>query len=705
MKVIFLFIFLITVGICESQEYNDLKKIKGLHMECEEAYKVNDFTQMKITIDQRRSFVESDKPEYISFEDFDFIRGMYYKDLGSYYSCLADVDNDAMKKAEEYYMTSLRFFKDSPIMSAPLRTELAQLSYRNKDYVKALDFLEDNYNYYSKQYLKPTMICLSQIALCKAQLGDYDSALIDIEQAIAICDNNGFYIEGRHSFHQELNRKKGKVLSLRAESKNDLAHDAVEYYKDYFEYMKDSLMVSFQKMNADERERYWLRVQPFIADCYRLEDAAADFLYDVTLFGKSILLQFSKNSPGPISPSYKDIQKKLKKNECAIEFVRYERKGDIMLGALLLHKEGTPIFIKICSEKDLLGFRILGVPAKEMFGKSLSYESRMKLIDKFYESSDFRNLIWNKEICKELKGIRKVYFSPDGPFHQLAIEYMYPRRKQISFFRLTSTRELLSENREYDFTSMFLCGGVDYYEADVCNNGSENDKQAFYLLRNKGVRFAELPGALKEVDSIRSIRDFNADTLIIGTQATEQNCCELLNKYSAVLISTHGYFSGASEKFGLDIKPRTSDLTMSSSVIILAGAMKNIWNQYFDPSEKDGILSARELSSMNLDNVGLFIVSACQSGLGYVTADGVYGIQRGLKNAGVKALVVSLWEVDDTATMHFMTSLNKFLLQYDDVQKAFDKARTEMPIEFDKPRYKNAFILIDGNLNSDIKKM
>lgn len=695
-RFILILLLSIFVNICCAQNYEYLNE---LHLKCEEAYLHNDFVKMKASIDARCDFVESGKLGNMSQSEYDMVKGMYYKDLGSYYSCISDIDKSAIEKAKTNYLLSLDVFGDNQLLLSPLRTELAQLSYRTKDYSKALNYLEDNYKYYQRQFIQPTIITLSQIALCKAQMNDFEEALSDINNAIEITENERYSIDHRTYIQKELFRKKAKILCLKHEFKGESSVDAVEYYKDYYYYMKDSLVASFNDMSADERERYWLRMQPFIVDCYRLEDEAANFLYDITLFSKSILLQFSKLNANPKVPSYKDIQNKLDKKECAIEFIRYEKNDEIMLGALVLRKDGVPKFIKICSEKELLGFKgISGIPVKEMFGKRLPFEKQMKLIDELYESKEFGKLIWNKDLRKELKGVRKIYFSPDGPFHQLAIEYLY-RGKKILFYRLTSTRELLSENHTLDHTSMLLCGGIEYETAELSENVSENDSRAFYLMRNKGIKFGTLIGTKDEVEDIFTLRDSNNDTLVMGSFATEQNCYKLFKKYPIVHIATHGYFGGDSERFGMDIRPRTSDLTMSSSVIILAGSMKNVWDENFNPSRNDGILSARELSEMKLDNVDLFIVSACQSGLGYVTSDGVYGIQRGLKNAGVKALIVSLWEVNDIATKYFMVSFNKALMKGCNVQKAFDRARKEMNAKYEKPRYKNAFVLIDGNVN------
>lgn len=136
----------------------------------------------------------------------------------------------------------------------------------------------------------------------------------------------------------------------------------------------------------------------------------------------------------------------------------------------------------------------------------------------------------------------------------------------------------------------------------------------------------------------------------------------------------------------------------------------------FNPDNYDGILSARELSEQDLSNVNLLVLSACQSGLGYICTDGVYGLQRGLKTAGVKAIIASLWSVDDQATMLLMIKMYEYLKQGKPLHEAFSKARSylktttiqkryhrsqlpDLIVEkrYDEPKYSDAFILIDGN--------
>lgn len=706
----------LSVGaLSHNRQDGRLYAFRDLHALCERAYQYNDFVEMKRTLDERETYLEQNQLSGMSAEDSIEVLGMLYKDWGSYHACMVELDGTGYAKALENYHKSFGLFSNDGLSSSVIRSELAQLHYRSKEYDKALKYLEENYSYYERQYIAQAVTTLSQVAICKARLKRFESAETDIENAISICRRAASMIDVQESLMKELKRKKGKIIALKSESSGKI-DEAIGCFAEYFGYVRDSVIVSFQNMDAEERERYWLRMHPFVVDCYRLEDAAPSLLYDVTLFSKNILMQFAGTSSYVQAPVFQDVQARLDDGECAIEFVRYQKCDAVRYGAIVLRNSGCPKFICLPEEKELLDFPIYG----NVTVRDALKNKTMKMTDSLYQSRDFARLVWDRKLRKEISSMKKVYFAPDGIFHQIAIEYVYPDRTMPAFHRLTSTRELLNDRKAIDVDRMLLCGGIDYHKGDAEDMTAGNDALAYSLLRRIHPRFKDLEGSYEEVDSAYRMRSNLSDSLVVGKNVTESRCSALFGRYPVVMLSTHGYFGGNLSDFGEDLKPRTSDVTMSESVLILANAQYNMEDEDFDGTVRDGILSARELSAMDLHSVDLFIVSACQSGLGYITADGVYGIQRGLKNAGVKSMIVSLWDVDDSATKHFMINFNRALMSCGDVREAFEKARSSMdePVVrrvriydrrkdtgryevetgafYSRPRYKNAFVLIDN---------
>ena len=210
----------------------------------------------------------------------------------------------------------------------------------------------------------------------------------------------------------------------------------------------------------------------------------------------------------------------------------------------------------------------------------------------------------------------------------------------------------------------------------------------------------------------------------MGDAATEPIIRDLMGQYSIVNLSTHGFFSATGIPQGTDLKPCLTDESLSQSSLALSGANKSLWNLSFDTSNQDGILSAAELATLDLSKVDLAVISACQTALGRITADGVYGIQRGLKDAGAGAMLVSLWSVSDKATAALMARFHKNLAGGMDIHDAFFAARQSLidknadnspsikvrkfnprtmsvqyvseTEEYSEPQYYNAFILIDA---------
>ncbi len=608
--------------------------------------------------------------------------------------------------------------------------DFAQLYYKQEQYEKALAQL-DTVLMHDKFKTEGSRISdidnvgekkleiQSQRALCLARLGRYQEALKTIGPVCA-----GFRKSKDSRAYAEALRKKAKILMLQYDATGQYNADAVLCYQQYLSISRDYIDRHFVNMSESEREQYWMAEQPFVTDCFRLEDKAPGLLYDVALYSKAVLLQMGrdfkegmttadkKKALASVRVTWQQVRDKLPESGCAIEFIVYEKSGQDHIGALVLNKKASaPVFIDIASLKD---FKSLKTENGRTVGEAVA-STKHEDKDALYQCRQLSNLIWNGQLVKAMGQSKKIYFAPDGIFHQLAVEYLYPDSlNKKSMYRLTSTRLLVEGRQKIHADNMLMCGGVDYSVGQAASSTPNNDEQAYTIMSAKGMALYYLNGSKAEIDSIEALRHNESDKILRADSATESILRNLMGKYHLVLISTHGYFAEAAT-LGTDIRPASTDTQLSQSCLFLAGAEANMRNRKFDLSMPDGILSARELAAMDLSDVDLVSLSACQSGLGFVTVDGIFGLQRGLKTAGVKAVIASLWEVDDQATITLMTNLYRNLQNGISLQEAFSAARNTLEKtvvqktyprkgvadlivtkQYNLPRYYNAFILIDG---------
>lgn len=650
-----------------------------------------------------------------------------YKLRGDWHYENSNYDNSSYAKAEDFFNKALAIYNSESAFNgsrknAPMiHRELAQLLYKMQRYNEALEHTKIAYNAFAfqvdnefekgdSQYTEYLEI-KSQLAMCNARIGNIEEAKLLIDSVLQESGND-----------YEALRKKAKIIMLSGEK--GCESKALPLYRQYLKWRKDDALSTLSTMTADEREGYWMRMRPFVADCYQTENADPSFLYDVTLFSKGLLLQINRLSGrgkasaaalNSLRNTWQDIQQRLPKNGCAIELVQYEKLGKQCMAALVLKNTGKPKWVKTLSPDDFMNHQTYGRTNRERI-----YNTSGSLKNALYNDSVFYSQLWNAALVKAIGNSKKVYFAPDGYLHQVAIEYMLPSKlASADFYRLTSTRRLM-ENGKVRADAALIVGGVQY-NAPTDNNIGGNDDTAYQNLRQKRANFAYLKGSLTESDTISLLRASDKDSLLTGVSATEQAFRELCGKYPIITISSHGYFGAAEVPQSTDVKTCATDESMSQCVLAMAGANTNLDNASFDTRNMDGILSAKEIASVDMENVDLVVVSACQTALGYITADGVYGIQRGLKNAGVGCLLVSLWSVNDDATCLLMSRFHKYLRNGMTAHQAFKAARqslidgekptvakwtfnagsmsqqkVEADDDYDSPMYRDAFIMIDA---------
>jgi MYXO-CTERM domain-containing protein len=189
-------------------------------------------------------------------------------------------------------------------------------------------------------------------------------------------------------------------------------------------------------------------------------------------------------------------------------------------------------------------------------------------------------------------------------------------------------------------------------------------------------QFPPLPGTAKEAERVAS--DLPGATLLAGADATEA-AVKALHAPRILHVATHGFFFSAQPigtvpaRRGLTLvggaqavpaaaeasQPAvTIDDPMLRSGIALAGA--NLRKS----GDDDGVLTALEASSLDLEGTELVVLSACDTGLGDIQrGQGVFSLRRALVEAGAATQVLSLWEVDDDATIALMTGYYQRLVQ------------------------------------------
>jgi CHAT domain-containing protein len=397
--------------------------------------------------------------------------------------------------------------------------------------------------------------------------------------------------------------------------------------------------------------------------------------------------------------NWKKVKKALNAGQAAIEFNYFYLQGDSVTptyGALIITKAtDQPIFVELFAEADLLN--LLG----EYAGNNLAYVNQVygksgRLNTQLYE------LIW-KPMLPSLTDIKEVFFAPTGLLNKVSFSAIGVTEADylsdvFSLVQVSSTAALSDVDKEIQIKDIALFGGAEYSATATADDIWK------YLPATK-VEVEQIAGAFKGIGV--------SQKLYVGATATEAQFKNLETVPTSIVhVATHGFFypelvtaktdelamvaeedvrfRGGSRGYETLIKSK--DPLMRAG-IVFTGANK-VWSEGAAGKE-DGVLTAFEVSNLNLAGVQLIVLSACETGLGEIKgSEGVYGLQRAFKAAGVEQLIMSLWQVPDKETQEFMNQFYLELLKSGNTQQAFKATQQSMKSRLD-PYYWGAFVLVE----------
>ena len=388
---------------------------------------------------------------------------------------------------------------------------------------------------------------------------------------------------------------------------------------------------------------------------------------------------------------WEDIQKILNPNDISIEFI--EVKNDKYI-ALLLKKDWKEVqAIRFTIPKD--------ISFKEQYIK-----------------------VW-EPIKDYISPGDNIYFSASGILHQIPIESLPIGDGKImsdvyNIHRLSSTRELVKEKKEVKYTKAALYGGLNYDMTDnelLAENQtySKNASEEYFVSRGlledsiRGYKWDKLSNTQQEVDYISDLMKKNQITTQTykGNKGNEESFKALSgHEYNIIHLATHGFFYPDEEAKEKDyFKPmllndnyrmyNEVDMSMWRSGLVMSGGNR-AWNGDTIPDTvEDGILKAQEIGDLDLRGADLVVLSACNTGQGEVTGEGVFGLQRAFKMAGAQTIIMSLTPVDDQTTMAMMNKFYTNLFSGQSKHDAFYNAQRYIRSIKPDPKYWMGWIMLD----------
>ncbi|MDX2302472.1 MAG: CHAT domain-containing tetratricopeptide repeat protein [Microscillaceae bacterium] len=424
---------------------------------------------------------------------------------------------------------------------------------------------------------------------------------------------------------------------------------------------------------------------------------------------------------------WQDVQAQLKKDEALIELIRINQKDTsdrVNYMALIITPEtqNHPQILLIENGEDLekRSLAYYRNYIKTLRPDKLSYDRYFAPFTKVLSPSGTQTKY------------KRIYLSPDGVYHQVnLLTLLNPRSgkylsQEIAIQLISNPKDLITyaqkprqQKQNFRNYQIHLFGFPQYRlnPGDLPADTLQKDKKRELVLDLEGaepdstLRFLDsrgkinlLPGTKVEVENIQKTaqkQHINTYTYL-SEDASEENVKKLQNP-DFLHIATHGFFlknlpsSNEDERgfAGIDTKKYVQNPLLRCG-LLMAGAETSLQEKEMNPNSEDGILTAQEAINLNLEKTELVVLSACETGLGEISnGEGVYGLQRALRQAGAQSILMSLWTVSDEATQELMSTFYKnLLIKKQNKRQAFLNAQNSLMDKYPEPYFWGAFVMV-----------
>ncbi|WNZ44126.1 tetratricopeptide repeat protein [Leptolyngbya boryana CZ1] len=401
-----------------------------------------------------------------------------------------------------------------------------------------------------------------------------------------------------------------------------------------------------------------------------------------------------------------DVQARIPKDSVLVEITIYQPFnpaaklqqdlfGTSRYAAMILRTTGEPEWLDL-GEAAPINQSI------QTFRTALQDPSETRAVQQLARQLDRQVM---QPIRQRLGTVQHLLLSPDSDLNQIPFETLQDEtgkslidRYSISY--LTSGRDLIRlATLPTSNAPPAIVADVDYDNTNLVASNSTRggDRRSRDLA---SLKYGKLDGAKAEATLLKQLYP-NAQ--LFTDKAATETAVRQLQAPSLLHFATHGFYLADQTQYfapkpvsGLRQQPQQETFNLENPLLRSGLALAGFNSRNDRPNQSDdGVLTALEVTGLNLWGTQLVVLSACETGVGAASVgEGIYGLRRALTIAGSQTQILSLWKVDDQVTALLMrdyyTNLQKGLGRHEALRQAQLKLKTSR--NYSHPYYWSGFI-------------